>query len=197
MTIGIIACVEVTTTTGTTPASISVSSSSTPITSGTTTLPTSVRTATICQIDMAQIGGVYVSSVNYSVPLVQPSNENDLTSATSNGVTFQSLPGTTGLFDQNNQPIYNIILTFNPSGVNSLSSIIANQESNVVKFSVEFFGLSKPNQLITYLTQPGNIPVSYNSTFTNSQASLVNFPPDAPSELSGIRISILSTIGDE
>jgi hypothetical protein len=142
---------------------------------------------------MAQVGSVYLSSVSYSVPLLQGINQADLTSPTGNGVTFQSAPGTTGLFDQNNQPIYNITLTFNPAGVNALSSIIVNEDSNVDAFSVEFFGLSNPTELITYPNKLGSIPVSYNSTFINSQASLVNLPQDTPSELSGILISILST----
>jgi len=198
--VGIIACVEVTTTTATTTLSsttttitTTTSLSPTPTTSGTTTLPTSVQTTTACQKAMAQVGSVYLSSVSYSVPLLQGINQADLTSPTGNGVTFQSAPGTTGLFDQNNQPIYNISLTFNPAGVNSLSSIIANGDSNVDVFTVEFFGLSNPTKLITYPSALSSIPVSYNSTFINSQASLVNLPQDAPSELSGILISILST----
>jgi len=144
---------------------------------------------------MAQVGGVYVSSVTYSVQPVQGTNNADLTSTTGNGVSFPQPQGTTGLFNQNNQPIYNIILTFNPAGVNSLSSIIANNDSNVEQFSVQFFSLSNPNQLITYSTGLSDIPVSYNSTFTNSQASLTNFPEDAPSNLSSILITILSTTG--
>ncbi len=198
---GIIACVEVTTTTSTTTLTSSTTSITTTIassppttTSGTTTLPTSVQTATNCQKDMAQVGGVYVSSVTYSVQPVQGTNNVDLTNTTGNGVTFPQPVGTTGLFDdQTNQPIYSIVFTFNPSGVNSLSSIIANDNSNVQKFSVEFFSLSNPSELITYPTDAGDIPVSYNSTFTNSQASLTNFPEDTPSNLSGILITILST----
>jgi hypothetical protein len=202
--VGIIACVQVTTTTTTTPITTTLPSSTTPITttppssvpstmSGTTTLPTSVQTATTCQKDMAQVGSVYVSSVTYSVQPVQGTNNADLTSTTGNGIGFPQPIGTTGLFNQANQPIYSIIFTFNPSGVNSLSSVIANANSNVDKFSVEFFGLSNPNELITYPTGNNDIPVSYNSTLNNSQASLTNFPSDAPSDLSGIRIIILST----
>ncbi len=193
---GIIACVEVTTTTTTitTPITTTIPSSPAPTTSGTSTLPTSVQTATSCQKDMAQVGGVYVSSVTYSVQPVQGTNNIDLTNTTGNGVSFPQPVGTTGLFDdQTNQPIYSIVFTFNPSGVNSLSSIIANDNSNVQKFSVEFYGLSNPSELITYPTDAGAIPVSYNSTFTNSQASLTNFPEDTPSNLSGILITILST----
>ncbi len=201
---GIIACVEVTTTTSTTtlassttPITTTIASSPTTTTSGTTTLPTSVQTATTCQKDMAQVGGVYVSSVTYSVQPVQGTNNVDLTNTTGNGVNFPQPVGSTGLFDdQTNQPIYTIVFTFNPSGVNSLSSIIANANSNVQKFSVEFFSLSNPNALITYPTDAGDIPVSYNSTFTNSQASLTNFPEDTPSNLSGILITILSTTGN-
>jgi hypothetical protein len=194
--VGIIACVEVSTTT-TTPVTTTTPASPTPTPSGTTTLPTSVQTTTGCQKQMAEVGGVYVSSVTYSLPLLPGVNEADLTSNTGHGVTFQSPPDTTGLFDDNNQPIYNIILTFNPSGVNSLSSIIVNGNSNVDKFSVEFFNLSNPNQLITYSSDLGSLPVSYNSTFINSQALLVNFPQDAPSELSGILINILSTTDNQ
>ncbi len=193
---GIIACVEVSTTT-TTPVTTTTPASPTPTPSGTTTLPTSVQTTTGCQKQMAEVGGVYVSSVTYSLPLLPGVNEADLTSNTGHGVTFQSPPDTTGLFDDNNQPIYNIILTFNPSGVNSLSSIIVNGNSNVDKFSVEFFNLSNPNQLITYSSDLGSLPVSYNSTFINSQALLVNFPQNVPSELSGILINILSTTDNQ
>ncbi len=189
---GIIACVEVTTT-PITPITTAALSSTPQTTTGTTTLPTTVQTTTVCQKDMANVGGVYVSSVQFSPPLVPESNDADLTSPTSNGITFQS--SSTGLFDQYNQPLYTIILTFNPSGVNSLSSVIANGASNVKQFSVEFFGLSNPSQL---LTVPSDIiPVSYNSTFINSQLLIASLPPDAPSELSGIRISILSTVNDQ
>ena len=164
-----------------------------PTTSGTTTLPTSVQTATNCQKNMAQVGSVYVSSVTYSVTPVQGINTADLTSSTSTGIDFPQPLGTTGLFYPNSQPIYSIILTFNPSGVNSLSSVTANNDSNVETFSVEFFSLSNPNEVITYPTDVGDIPVSYESTFTNSQASLANFPADTPSDLSAIRITILNT----
>jgi hypothetical protein len=146
---------------------------------------------------MAQVGTIYVSSVAYSVQAVKGTNNADLTSATSNGVTFQSVPDTTGLFDTNNQPLYTIDLIFNPAGVNSLSSVVANAGSNVEQFSIEFYGLTNPNQLITYPSGSGVGPISYTSTYTNSQASLVTFPNNAPSDLSGIRISILSTTNDE
>jgi len=43
----------------------------------------------------------------------------------------------------------------------------------------------------------GAIPVSYNSTIINSQPSIVSFPEDAPSDLSGIQITILSTTDNE
>ncbi len=197
---GIICCVgSITTTTTTTLSSAttliiaSAPSSVTTTTSGTTTLPTTVPTTSVCQKDMANVGGVYVSSVTFSPSLVPGSSDADLTSPTSNGVTFQS--SSTGLFDQNNQPVYTIILTFNPAGVNSISIVAANLESNVKQFSVEFFGLSNPSQLLK--VPFGTIPVSYNSTVTNAQVPLVDLPEDAPSELSAIRISILSTINDE
>jgi hypothetical protein len=198
VTVGIIACVQVTTTTApsvetTSPVTVIPSASSTATTSGTTTLPTSVQTTTNCQRQMAQVGGVYVSSVSYSVQPVSGTNIADLTNPNSNGVTFQSVPNTNGLFGTNSQPLYTIDLTFNPAGVNSLSSVVASVGTNVDKFSVEFFDLLNPTQLIPYSTQPGALPVSYTSTNTNSQAPLVNFPDNAPSDLAGIRITILST----
>ena len=142
---------------------------------------------------MAQIGTVFVSSVQYSVTPIQGIDTTDLTSNSTNGIDFPQPTGTTGLFNANNQPIYSIIVTFNPSGVNSLSSIVANDNTNVNQFSVQFYGLTNRNQLITHSTDLGDIPVSYNSTFTNSQASLTNFPDDTPSDLSAIQITILST----
>ncbi len=196
---GIIACVEVTTTTTiTTPITTTTTPSSTPTTtSGTTTFPTSVQTTTVCQKQMAQLGTVLVSSVIYSVPPVEGTNNADLTNPTSNGVTFPSVTSTNGLFDTNGQPLYTIDLIFNPAGVNSLSSVFANVESNVNQFSIEFFGLSNLNQLMTSPSGAGTVPVSYNSIYTNSQASIVTFPDNAPSDLSGIRISILSTTDNE
>jgi hypothetical protein len=116
-----------------------------------------------------------------------------LTNPNSNGVTLKSVPNTIGLFDSNNQPIYTIDLSFNPAGVNSLSSIVANRGSNVDQFSVEFYGLSNPDQLIPSPTLPGNVPLSFESTYPNSQASITTFPNTVPSDLSGIRITILST----
>ena len=192
---GIIACVEVTTPITTTVQSSPTTAQTT--TSGTTTTPASVQTTTNCLREMAQIGTVYVSSVTYSVQPVEGTNNADLTDATSNGVSFQSVPSTNGLFDTNNQPLYTIDLKFNPAGVNSLSSVVANPGSNVDKFSVEFYGLFNPNQLITSPSGPAGALVSYDSTYTNSQASILTFPANAPSDLSGIRISILSTTKDE
>ncbi len=196
---GIIACVEVTTTTTvTTPITTTAQTSPTPTTtSGTTTIPASVQTTTSCRREMAEIGSVYVSSVAYSVQPVKGTNNADLTNASANGITFQSVPNTNGLFDTNDQPLYTIDFTFNPAGVNSLSSVVANAGSNVNKFSVEFYGLTNPNQLITYPSGSGVGPISYTSTYTNSQASLTTFPNNAPSDLSGIRISILSTSNNQ
>jgi hypothetical protein len=177
--------------------STTTSSVGTSVTSGTTTLPTSVQTTTNCQKDMAEVGSVYVPSVTYSVQPLPGTNDADLTSPTSNGVTFQSVPDTTGLFDSNNQPLYTITLTFNSAGVNSLSSVITNTGSNVNEFSVQFFSLSNPNEVITAPSTTGDVPVSYTSTYTNSQASLTDLPSDAPSDLSGIRITILSTTDNQ
>jgi len=146
---------------------------------------------------MAEVGTIYVSSVTYSVTPVQGTNGNDLTNPNGNGVDFPQPQGTTGPLDQNNKPLYTIDITFNPSGVNSLSSITVNKDTNVAEFSVEFFGLSNSTQLITNPNQPGAVPVSYTSTLINDQASIANFPKDAPSDLSGIRITILSTTNNQ
>lgn len=206
MTVGIIACVEVTTTTTTpltTPTPTTASTgTTTPLTtptptSGTTTLPTSAQTTTTCQVQMAQVGTVYVSSVTYSVKPLQGTNDNDLTNPNGNGVDFPQPQGTTGLFTQSNQPIYTIDITFNPAGVNALSSIILSKDTNVNEFSVEFYGLSNPTTLIPDQNSPNNAPLSYTSTLVNNQASIVEFPKDAPTDLSGIRIILISTLNNE
>jgi hypothetical protein len=190
--------VKVTTTTiGTTPASTTTPSVTTAITSGTTVAPTSVQTTTICQKSMAQIGGVFVASDTYSVEPVSGTNKPDLTNPTSNGITFPAVPGTNGIFDQNNNPVYNITLIFNPSGANSISSIVVNPDSNVNEFGVEFFVSSIPNQSSTTTPQSTNVPTFFTSTMVNSQPSLVNFPSDLLSPLSGIRITILSTTNNQ
>ena len=211
VTVGIIACIEVTsTTTATTPETTSMSlpitvptSASTtsiiplPPTSGTTVIPTSVSTTPICQQAMAQFGRVYVSSVDYSQTPTEGTND-DLTSTTGNGVSFSPVEGTSGLTDANNNPLYTITLTFNTPGVYSLSSITVNPESNVKEFSVEFFTPSNGNQPVTVSTQSGNIPLSYNSKISNSQVLIDNFPEEeVPTPLSGIRISVLATLGNQ
>ncbi|CAF1010447.1 unnamed protein product, partial [Rotaria sordida] len=204
VTVGIIACVEVTTTTiGTSPKTtgrpLSTTTSSIRMitSSGTTIVPTSVQTTTRCKRDMAQVGSVYVSSVTSSIePLGgRITNNVDLTnSETVNGVTFPSVPDTSGLFDKNNKPLYEITFTFNPAGVDSLSSIIVNKETNVNQFVVEFFTPSNLNQPFTISP---NTPLSYTSTIIDSRASIMNFLSDVPSPLSGIRISILSTTNNQ
>lgn len=155
---------------------------------------TSVLTSSVCTKDMAQVGGVYVSSVVYSVmPLPETSNM-DLTRPTGNGVTFTAIPNTIGILDEKHQPIYNIKFTFNPAGVDSLSSIIVNAESNVNKFFVEFFTPSNPNEVFTSLP---DTPLVLTSTMDHGQASIIDFPSQVPSPLSGIRISILSTTDNQ
>ena len=145
---------------------------------------------------MAVVGGPYVSSVAYTV---SPSSGNnvDLTSTTGNGITFPSVPNTTGLFDQNNQPVYNVTITFNPAGADSLGSVIVNPGTNVNKFSIRFFVPSYPNQPFTFAPDFASNPLYYNSTIINSQPSIVSFPPQVPSPLSGILISVLSTTDNQ
>ena len=211
MTIGIIACVVVTTTTtgstaeittttspttsATTAATTSPTSPST--TSGTTVAPTSVQTAPICQRNMALVGGPFVASVDYSVAPVSGTNDTDLTSPNGTGITFPSVSGITGLFDNNNRPLYNITLTFNPAGVDSLATLIVNTGTNVDKFAIRFFVPSYPNQPFTFGPEFADIPLYYNSTIVNSRPSIMYFPPQVPSPMSGIRISILSTTDNQ
>lgn len=185
-----------TTSKATIPSSISASISTTPVApiSGTTTMPTSVQTTSICQKEMAQIGTVYVSSVDYSIQPVTGTDNMDLTKPNGNGINFPSVPNTVGLVDENNKPLYQITLTFNPAGVQSLSSIVVNSDTNVNGFSVEFFDATNP-------TQPFSItpdqPVVSNSFVIQNLASIVDFPSQLPSVLSAIRISIISTSDNE
>ena len=146
---------------------------------------------------MALVGGVYVSSLVYSVQPVLGTNNVDLTSTNGNGVTFPSVSGTTGLFDQNNRPLYNVTLTFNPAGVDSLGSIIVSPGTNVDKFAVRFYVPSYPDQPFTFAPEFFDIPLYYNSTIQNSRPSITRFPVQVPSPLSGIRISVLSTTDNQ
>ena len=210
MKVAIIACVEITTTTigGTTSQTTSTSSSAVTSTSsstvtstsspqttspssGTTTFPTSVQTTTLCHKQMADVNSAFISSVTYLTSPVSQTNNSDLTNPNTNGISFPSTSTTTGLFDNNNQPLYQININFHPEGVNSISNmILGNPESNVNQYNVQFFAASNPNQLV--LIAP-NTPLSYNSTLDNNQPSISEFPPNVPSPLSGIRINILST----
>ncbi len=229
---GIIACVEVTTTTatsiGTTPGSTSTPSSSitpttgapattetteallvggvlpptttstpTPPISGTTTRLADVTTTTGCQKQMANVNSQYVSSVVYSVQPVNGTNTADLTNTNSNGITFPPVPDITGLFDNNNEPLYQITMIFNPAGVDSLGTITINPNSNVEKFSVEFFVPGDLNQPV--IDASTNQPLEFNSTMINSESppTISNLPPQIPSPLGGIRINILKTTDNE
>jgi hypothetical protein len=146
---------------------------------------------------MAVVGGQYVSSVTYSVPPVDGTNKDDLTSTTGNGITFTPVSGVTGLFDQNNQPLYQITITFNRAGVDSLGSITVNPMSNVQQFAVQFFTQSNPDQPVTLAPEFANKPVEVISTIINSRPSIVDFPSQLPSPISAIRILILSTTNNE
>lgn len=168
-----------------------------PPTSGTTIVPTSVSTTTVCQKDMAVVGGQYVSSVTYSVSPVDGTNNDDLTSTTGNGITFTPVSGVTGLFDENNQPLYQITITFNPAGVDSLGSITVNPTSNVDKFAVQFFTPSNPDRPVPIAPELADKPLEVISTIINSRPSIVDLPSQLPSPISGIRILILSTINNE
>ena len=147
---------------------------------------------------MAAIGGQYVSSVNY--PSAQPvagTNTDDLTSITGNGITFAPAPGTTGLVDDKNEPLYQVTIKFNEPGVDSLGSITVNPASNVDKFAVQFFVASNPNQPVTVATKLGDKPLSFSSTVVGSRATIADLPSQLPSPLSAIRIVVLSTKDNE
>lgn len=217
MTVGIVACVEVTTSTSTstaspttTPSSSATSEGTVPVpvpnetnapaatsitTSGTTTLPTSAQTATVCQKVMAQVGGVYVSSVTYSVQPLQPNDDTQLTSnsPTATGVSFPtSSLATEGVLNDKNEPVYTVTVTFTtPQTATSFASIVSGPQSNVNSFSVNYFASSNPNQPIQDVN---GTPIVSTSTLVNSQASVVNIPPGLSTvTLSAIRINILST----
>ena len=147
---------------------------------------------------MAVVGGQYVSSVNY--PSAQPvagTNSDDLTTTTGNGITFAPVPGTTGLVDEKNAPLYHVTIKFNEPGVDSLGSITVNPASNVDKFAVQFFVASNPNQPVTASPESGDKPLSFSSTVIGSRASIVDLPSQLPSPLSAIRIVVLSTKDNE
>lgn len=163
---------------------------STTPTSGTTVAPTSVQTIGICRKDMAHVGGVYVSSVTYSGTLRRSTNIADLTRTNSDGISFDKIPGSDGVLDTENNPLYTITIKFNSAGVHSLSNIMVNRDSNVDKFLVEFYVPSNPDDIYT---SESNIPLSYSSTLTDTQEPIVKFTTNVPSPLSGIHISILST----
>lgn len=169
-----------------------------PPTSGTTVVPTSVATTTVCQKDMATVGGQYVSSVTYSVQPVTGTNNDDLTSTTGNGIAFPTVSGATdGVLDNTNKPIYQITITFNQPGVDSLGSITSNPNSNVDKFAVQFFVPSNPNQPVPVTPELADQPLSVVSTTSASGPSIANLPSQLPSPISGIRIVILSTNDDQ
>lgn len=146
---------------------------------------------------MAVVGGQYVSSVNY--PSAQPvdgTKSDDLTSTTGNGITFAPVPGTTGLVDDKNEPLYQVTIKFNEPGVDSLGSITLNPASNVDQFAVQVFVASNPDQPVTAAPELGGKPLSFSSTVIGSRASIVDLPSQVPSPLSAIRIVVLSTEGN-
>lgn len=206
MTVGIIACVEVTTTTASTAAGSTPSEVQTvppgetvpytvPPSSGTTVTPTSVATTTVCQKDMAIVGGQYVSSVVYSVAPVEGTNNNDLTNPSSNGVTFPEVENFNGVLDSNNNSVYEITITLKESGVDSVGSITLNpsSETNVNEFAVQFFASSNPNQLVAVSAEKPNQPVTLFSKNINSHPTIDNIPSQMPSPLSAIRLLVRST----
>ena len=158
-------------------------------------MPTSVATTSGCQKDMATVGGQYVSSVTFTTAPVANTNPTDLTNPTSNGITFPQQPVTSGMVDQNKQPLYTIDIKFNAPGVNSLGSVAVNPttNNNVNSFAVEFFTESAPNQPVT-LSSFTTQPLVYNSILTSGQPVINTFPSSqVPSPLIGIRFIVLST----
>lgn len=212
MTVGIVACVEVTTSTSTaspttTPSSSVTSAGAVPVsgetivssatstpTSGTTTVPTSAQTPTVCQKVMARVGSVFVSSVTYSVEPLQPNDDTELTSnsPTAKGVSFPRSPlATDGLLNDKHEPVYTVKITFPPQTVISLASIVFGLQCNVKNFSVYYFAPSNPSQPIEDVN---GTPIVSTSTLVNSQASVVNIPSGLSTvTISGLEIKILYT----
>jgi hypothetical protein len=200
--VGIIACVEPTTTTAAATTSVTKGtvilgdgvSTVTPK-SGTTVVPTSSQTTTACQKDMAVVGGIYVASVDYSVAPVRGTNSNDLTSTTGNGITFPKVNGFTGVVDSNGNAMYVITITFVEPGVDSLGSIIVNKNinSNVDQIAVQFFVSSNPNQPISVDPEAPYKPLTIYSTIGDQGASITNLPAQLPSPISGVRVLVIST----
>jgi hypothetical protein len=61
-------------------------------------------------------------------------------------------------------------------------------------FRVEFFAPPNQNELFTIAP---NTPLAYNSTIINSQPSIVDFPTEVPSPLTGIRVTVVSTTDNQ
>jgi hypothetical protein len=146
---------------------------------------------------MATVGGQYVSTVLYpKTTPVSTTNPVDLTSDTSNGITFPQQPAVGGLLDTNNQPLYIIDIIFNKPGVALLGSVAVKPttDSNVKNFTVQFFVASAPNQPFILNPSLTNQPVSVDSTLKGTQPLIASFPSDkVPSPLIGIRFIVLST----
>jgi hypothetical protein len=145
---------------------------------------------------MGIVGGQYVSNVAYTTQPISGTNDADLTSDTNNGISFPQPPtGSNGLLDNQNQPLYTILINFNQPGVDSLGSVTVKPKpnSNVNQFGVQFYVASSPNQPYTLSTGSANQPLYLKSSI-GSQPSITSFPPEqVPSPLIGIRIIVLST----
>jgi hypothetical protein len=145
---------------------------------------------------MATVGGQYVQSVAYTTPPVTGTNNADLTSNTSNGITFPQSPNYSGLVDEKGTPRYIIVMNFYSPGVASLGSVAVKQtnDSNVNQITVQFFVPSAPNQPYAANPEYPNQILSVMSTVDNTRPSINSFSGQpVPSPLSGIRIIIDST----
>lgn len=203
---GIVACVEPTTTTvGTTTFEETTATSTTPETtteiettsvsptSGTTTIPTSVTATTACQKDMAFVGGQYVSSVDFSVEPEQETDTSLLTSVSGDGIDFPTSPEFDGVLDENHEPQYQVTLRFNQPGVDSLGSITVNALSNVDQIAVRFYAASQPNMLVRTGNDEANEVLTVVSNIEQQPPSVNNLPSNLPSPIIGIRVLVLST----
>ena len=194
---GIVACVEPTTTVASTTTATTAAETMPPTailaTSGTTVVPTSVGTTTACRKEMATVDGPYVSKVNYTVEPVTGTNNSDLTATDGrNGISFPEVPGSNGTLDDNNKPLYIITIKFKSPGVESLGSVSVSSGTNVNKFAIEFLEPLHPDQPIT--TEGTDQPFSAMSTTDGSGSPSISlFPSDLPSPLIGIRFIVLST----
>jgi hypothetical protein len=145
---------------------------------------------------MAVIGGQYVSSVVYSGKTAPGTKDADLTNQSSAGITFEKVPGSTGVLDNNGKPLYDVIIKFTAPGVDSVGSVSLKSNSNVDKVVVQLFTVSNPDEPVTVATNLADKTLSLNSKIINSQVTVADIPSQFPA-IGAIRIAVLSTKDNE